>query len=109
MDGGLKFCSVITGVGLVLFAGCQSGPQPRPLTELNDRAPNESQVSLAMAATAEQPSPSDVAPSPLPSNAPPELVPPPPGQAAPSYRLSLFDAVEITLAQNPDLVALRYA
>src|SRR4029079_2448204 len=43
------------------------------------------------------------------SSAPPEQLPSPPQPFPQPLVLSLFDAVELGLAQNPDLVALRYA
>jgi cobalt-zinc-cadmium efflux system outer membrane protein len=44
-----------------------------------------------------------------PSNGPPEILPSPPSPFLQPVLLTLFDAVEMGLAQNPDLVALRFA
>jgi outer membrane protein, heavy metal efflux system len=64
-------------------------------------------------ASATQPvSPSDAPPAALPAPSPTEVIPAPPqqlNQPLPPLSLSLFDAVEMGLTQNPDLIALRYA
>jgi cobalt-zinc-cadmium efflux system outer membrane protein len=99
-----------------LVAGCQSGPPPRPVAELPPQIPQQ-QVSHSVAP---QPQP-DYAVRPAaaiepvsPPNLPPTALPPTPIRevipaAAQPLDLSLFDAVELGLTQNPDLVALRYA
>src|SRR5262245_17474183 len=107
-------------VAAALVMGCQSSGQFRG----NDResglggptaaatstdaptaaASSSVQQAAAIAPVVESPSNTGSA-----AAATPEVLPSPPHPIPQALELSLFDAVELGLAQNPDLVALRYA
>jgi cobalt-zinc-cadmium efflux system outer membrane protein len=94
----------------VLVAGCASGPQRRA-----EVAPTQSATSAASPETgANPPTVAPVVfeePAQLPFKNPSaaEVIPTPAQEPAGPLMLSLFDAVEMGLAQNPDLIAQRTA
>jgi cobalt-zinc-cadmium efflux system outer membrane protein len=106
---------LFSAAALVVPLGCKSGPQAPHVQPAADASPAAvapatptptEQASLSAAplrfdpavrpAAALQPEPVEVVPAPLP-------------EPRAGMRLSLFEAVEIGLAQNPDLAAQRYA
>jgi cobalt-zinc-cadmium efflux system outer membrane protein len=106
-----------------LLAGCQNNRQFRrddapsgvAATASPGNPPNASNVAAPAADFGVQQAqaiapvvPSDNTAPPQP-NAPPEPLPIPPQPFPQRLELSLFDAVEMGLTQNPDLVALQYA
>src|SRR5262245_11176603 len=103
-------------LAMALLAGCQSGPRPRPIAAANPQPrPSEtpSSTSPVRLASATEPLPpsqlpeTDAAPASGGEHA--EPVPTPVHEAPAPLQLSLYDAVEMGLAQNPDLIAQRYA
>src|SRR5581483_4180077 len=102
MPGGKQSAWPMSALAAALMVGCASGPQPvgvRPATENS----NDSAASVAPVAWRE--------PAPLPASETPaaEVIPTPPQDSSQALSLTLFDAVEMALAQNPDLIALRTA
>jgi cobalt-zinc-cadmium efflux system outer membrane protein len=98
-------------IALALVAGCKSGPQTRPAAVASHSPPPTlSPLSAETAPPAIQPIAEPVVRLAAALQADPlELVPAPPPDAPASTRLSLFEAVDMALAQNPDLTAQRYA
>jgi len=129
MDAKVRLLMAV-GLASALAAGCKSAPAPlavatAPATSAPGPAavapePSSSPIRQAAAfepvvALAQQPA---VPPQPLPpaaSSSPgnpasaAEAIHVPPGRVARPFKLSLEGAVEMSLAQNPDLTAQRYA
>lgn len=105
-----------------LVAGCQSGKQlyrdtnrvgEEALVSRQECSPPTSAVDADQFAVRQTAAIEPVATSERvaaePTNSPFEVLPTPPNPFPQPMELSLFDAAELGLAQNPDLVALRYA
>jgi len=111
MPGGNPFRWLLTALAAALAVGCASGPQVR-----GDRPDAQGHEASAAAAS---PTVAPVVfeePAPVPGEhalagraTQPEAIPSPPQELIQPLTLSLFDAVEMALEQNPDLIALRTA
>src|SRR5439155_8974828 len=112
MQGGKLSNWLLSALAAALVVGCASRPQLQgscPAGEATATATpaaardSETGAAAAIAPVVWQ------EPAQLPGIAAPsaEVIPTPPQEAPQSLALSLFDAVEMGLAQNPDLVALR--
>jgi cobalt-zinc-cadmium efflux system outer membrane protein len=101
-----------------LVIGCKLEPKPRPVVGvISELPPSNAAATINANSTlttgqglVHPAGDAPVQPASFLQPAPVELVPAPlPLPQPPAFRLSLFDAVEMALAQNPDLTALRYA
>ncbi len=105
MQGGKQARWLVCALAAALLAGCASGPQVR---ERDEAAAVSAPQNVAAASVApvvwEEP-----AQLPTPPADGAEVIPAPPQGALEPLSLSLFDAVEMGLAQNPDLIALQTA
>jgi cobalt-zinc-cadmium efflux system outer membrane protein len=122
MDVGQTTRILVIALAAALTAGCKTGYErgpPPPFNppyssapspgKPNDPAPQPATAGSAvkLAAATEAVSASDALQPPT-APVPLEVIPAP-AQPLPQLSLSLFDAVEMGLEQNPDLIALRYA
>jgi len=124
MNGRLHHWVLSAGLFSALAAGCKSAPTPLPaaappaadVPQPIAAAPRAVESPVRQAAAFEpvvalaQQQPL-AAPLPQPANpaVPAEVVPTAPVEVAQPTRLSLLDAIDMALAQNPDLTAQRYA
>jgi len=110
MRGAQQARWLVSALIAALVAGCASGPQVR-----NSQSAAERRDSAAHDTTAQEaPTIAPVvweepAQLPVPPADSAEAIPTPPQDMPQPLALSLFDAVEMGLAQNPDLIALRTA
>ncbi|HMC09702.1 MAG TPA: TolC family protein [Pirellulaceae bacterium] len=115
MGGGKKTRLVPLALVAALIVGCASGPQRQ--SSLHASHDDNSAIvesphvdSEVRPASATAPvllaEPSAIANAFAP---PAEVIPAPPAELGQPLALSLFDAVEMGLMQNPDLIALRFA
>ena len=119
MASGWKFCASTVALAATMLAGCKTAEPRRPAPEVGSPG---SQLPVAVDAAARSPSQPHVDPAVRPASAQqlvvqfdsqpadsPALTPTPPELVPAAGQLSLFDAIELGLTQNPDLTAQRYA
>jgi cobalt-zinc-cadmium efflux system outer membrane protein len=117
MNRGAISCLLPLALLLALAGGCRSGPPAASSAQPHSQAPREQTIAhsgpptfdpAVRPASAIEPNPPASAGIGPNQPTPAEIIAAPAQPLLPPLSLTLFDAVEMGLAQNPDLIALRY-
>jgi cobalt-zinc-cadmium efflux system outer membrane protein len=122
MDSHHHFLVLAAGLAAAVAGGCKSAPAPIPVAAAPAAdgppiavesgllaSPVRQAAAMEPVVTLAQEPPADRLPRPTAPTTPLEAIPIAPAEATQPARMSLLDAVELALDQNPDLTAQRYA